>query len=77
MIAESAEGSQTKLEGYALRKARSEGYTRVAKQKFLEGTPFLAPFEAIEMGVKTTQQWCDLLEMVRDEFRVNSHLYGN
>ena len=69
--------SYTKLEGYALRKARSDGYTRVAKLKFLEGTRCQSPSEAIELGIKTTQEWCDVLEQVREEFRINSHLYGN
>lgn len=69
--------SRTKLEGYALRKARNEGYTRIAKLKFLEGTRCQSPSEAIERGIKTIQEWCEVLEQVREEFRINSHLYGN
>jgi transposase-like protein len=74
---EAFESKKTKLQGYALRKARSEGYTRIAKQMFLEGTPYRSPAEAVEMGVKSAQQWCDCLEMARDEFRVNSHIYND
>jgi hypothetical protein len=69
--------AQTQLAGYALRKARSEGYSRDARRKFLEGTDFNSPFEAVESGVKSTQQWCDCLELARHEFRINSNLYGN
>jgi hypothetical protein len=68
---------QTQLAGYALRKARSDGYTRDARRKFLEGTNFSSPAEAVESGIRSTQQWCDCLELARHEFRINSNLYGD
>ena len=73
----SSKSTQTQLAGYALRKARSEGYTRLAKQQFLEGTSFSCPGEAISAGFKSIQEWCDCLERFRDEFRVGPGQSGN
>ena len=61
---------------YARRLARSEGYLRAASRKFLEGTSFRSPVEAVESGAKSVLEWCDCLALARLEYRVNAHLYG-
>ncbi len=63
--------NSTQLKNYELHKARSDSYTRLAKQQFLEGTSFTCPGEAIAAGFKSTQAWCECLEKFRDEFRVS------
>jgi hypothetical protein len=42
-------------------------YLAEAKRRFLEGTDFRAPIEAVEAGVRTDQEWCDVLAAVRAE----------
>jgi hypothetical protein len=58
------------------RLARSEGYLHAANRRFLEGTTFRTPVEAVEAGAKSIQEWCDCLANARLEYRVNAHLYG-
>lgn len=60
----------------ARRLARSEGYLHAASRKFLEGTSFHSPVEAVESGEKSVLEWCDCLALARLEYRVNAHLYG-
>ena len=36
-------------------------YIDRAKGRFLEGTSFKHPFEAVQAGAKTATEWCDLL----------------
>jgi hypothetical protein len=59
------------------RLARSEGYLHAANRRFLEGTSFRTPVEAVEAGAKSIQEWCDCLASARLEYRVNAHLYGD
>lgn len=40
-------------------------YKRAAK-KFLAGTRFKAPFEAVMAGVKTLEDWADMLGLERE-----------
>jgi hypothetical protein len=40
-------------------------YKRAAKQ-FLAGTRFKAPFEAVAAGVKTLEDWADMLALERE-----------
>jgi hypothetical protein len=61
---------------YARRLARSEGYLHAASRKFLEGTAFRSPVEAVESGAKSVLEWCDCLALARLDYRVNAHLYG-
>ena len=42
-------------------------YLAEAKRRFLEGTDFRAPIDAVEAGVRTDQDWCDVLAAVRAE----------
>ncbi len=44
---------------------RSAYYKRAAK-KFLAGTRFKAPFEAVMAGVKTLEDWADMLTLERE-----------
>lgn len=44
---------------------RSAYYKRAAK-KFLAGTRFKAPFEAVMAGVKTLEDWADMLSLERE-----------
>ena len=44
---------------------RSVSYTELAAQRFLDGLPYGSPVAAIEAGVRTVQDWCDLLNEVR------------
>jgi hypothetical protein len=36
-------------------------YIDRARGRFLEGTPFRYPVDAVAAGVKTLTEWCDLL----------------
>jgi hypothetical protein len=45
-------------------------YLQEAKRRFLEGTEFRAPIDAVEAGVRTDQEWCDVLAAVRAEINV-------
>jgi hypothetical protein len=36
-------------------------YIDRARGRFLEGTPFRYPVDAVDAGVKTMAEWCDLL----------------
>lgn len=58
------------------RLVRSEGYLHAANLRFLDGTPFRSPVEAVEAGAKSIHEWCDCLANTRLEYRVNAHLYG-
>ncbi len=40
-------------------------YKRAAK-KFLAGTRFKAPFEAVTAGIKTLEDWADMLALERE-----------
>jgi hypothetical protein len=40
-------------------------YRRAAKQ-FLAGTRFKAPFELVQTGLRTLEEWADLLNLERD-----------
>ena len=42
--------------------------------RFLQGTRFRSPVEAVEAGVRAVQNWCDLLARVKVESGVRSDL---
>ena len=41
-------------------------YTKRASHRFLAGTRFRAPIEAVEAGVKTLEEWADILTEERE-----------
>ncbi len=45
-------------------------YRRAAKQ-FLAGTRFKVPFELVKAGLKTLEEWADLLNVERDLDEIN------
>ena len=42
-------------------------YLQEAKKRFLEGTKFRTPIEAVEAGYRNAGEWCDTLASVRSE----------
>lgn len=51
------------LRGNAMRKS---SYMKRAAKKFLEGTRFRHPIEAVEKGVRTLEEWVDCLNFERE-----------
>ena len=47
--------------------AAKTNYLLEAKKRFLEGTKFRTPIEAVEAGARSTGEWCDMLANVRAE----------
>jgi hypothetical protein len=45
-----------------------------ARMQFLKGTRFRSPFEAVEAGARTVQEWCDVLASVKSESGVRADL---
>jgi hypothetical protein len=45
---------------------RRTSYMKRASQRFLEGTKFRSPFEAVEAGVRSLVDWTQLLAEERD-----------
>jgi hypothetical protein len=45
---------------------RQRVYYRRAAKQFLAGTRFKAPFEMVQAGLKTLEEWADLLNFERD-----------
>jgi hypothetical protein len=43
-------------------------YTQLAQQKFLAGTPYRVPAEAVESGTRLIEDWCDCVEAYRREY---------
>ena len=41
-------------------------YLRRSKKRFLEGTRASSPFEAVMQGVRTLEQWADVLNFERE-----------
>lgn len=41
-------------------------YMKLASRRFLEGTRFKAPIDAVEAGVRTLEQWADVLTQERE-----------
>ena len=46
---------------------KQDPYFQAVAKKFLEGTNFRAPVEAVESGERTILEWCDMLEKARAE----------
>jgi hypothetical protein len=49
-------------------------YWAQARVQFLQGTRFRSPFEAVEAGARTVQEWCDLLASVKADSGVCADL---
>ena len=49
-------------------------YWAEARAQFLKGTRFRTPFEAVEAGARTVQEWCDLLASAKAEPGLHSDL---
>jgi hypothetical protein len=47
--------------------AAKTNYLQEAKKRFLEGTKFRTPIEAVEAGYRSAGEWCDTLASVRSE----------
>jgi hypothetical protein len=47
--------------------AAKTNYLQEAKKRFLEGTKFRTPIEAVEAGHRSAGEWCDTLALVRSE----------
>ena len=45
---------------------RKSSYMKRAAKKFLEGTRFRHPIEAVEKGVRTLEEWVDCLNAERE-----------
>ena len=45
---------------------RKQSYMKRASRKFLEGTRFRHPIEAVEKGVRTLEEWVDCLNAERE-----------
>ena len=45
---------------------RKSSYMKRAAKKFLEGTRFRHPIEAVEKGVRTLEEWVDCLNFERE-----------
>jgi hypothetical protein len=45
---------------------RPTSYLRRASKRFLEGTRFRSPFEAVEAGVDTLERWVEVLAEERE-----------
>ena len=45
---------------------RRTNYMKRASQRFLEGTTFRSPFEAVQAGVRSLVDWTQLLAEERD-----------
>jgi hypothetical protein len=41
-------------------------YLRRSKKRFLEGTRASSPFEAVMQGIRTLEQWADILNFERE-----------
>lgn len=41
---------------------------------FLEGTPYQSPYEAIQAGAKTIQEWCDFLGSANSKRSTQKHI---
>jgi hypothetical protein len=50
---------------------RRRAYYRRAAKQFLAGTRFKAPFEMVQTGLKTLEEWVDLLNFERDLDEIN------
>ena len=50
-----------------MRQKRAINYTQLAAIKFLENLPYRSPVAAIEAGVRTIQEWCDVLAETRQQ----------
>ena len=48
-------------------KRTAQDYTRLATQDFLEGTRFRTPFQAVESGKRSIEQWCDCVNAHRQK----------
>lgn len=48
-----------------------QAYLREANRQFLRDSGFNAPVEAVEAGVKTIAQWCELLTAIRNAYNLN------
>ena len=49
---------------------RRHKYTKRASQRFLQGTRYRTPVEAVEAGVRTLEEWTDILAEEREaEYR--------
>ena len=48
-------------------KARRSAYWTEARDRFLAGTRFRSPVEAVESGARSVQDWCDVLATVKAE----------
>jgi hypothetical protein len=45
---------------------RKQSYMKRASRKFLEGTRFRHPIEAVEKGIRTLEEWVDCLNAERE-----------
>jgi hypothetical protein len=52
----------------------STSYWAMARERFLQGARFHSPFEAVEAGARTVQEWCEVLASVRAESGVRADL---
>jgi hypothetical protein len=52
------------------RPKKSVGYIRRAARRFLEGTRCRTPEEAVNTGIRSLEEWVDILRMERDAARV-------
>jgi hypothetical protein len=50
---------------------RRRVYYRRAARQFLSGTRYKAPFEVVEAGLKTLEEWVNLLNLERDLDEIN------
>ena len=55
---------------------RKSSYMKRAAKKFLEGTRFRHPIEAVENGVRTLEEWVDCLNTERELDRLRAHFGG-
>ncbi len=47
------------------RQLKSMSYTRRAAWRFLNGLSYRSPIEAVEAGVRTAEEWCEVLREER------------
>ena len=43
-----------------------KNYMKLANRRFLEGTRYKAPIQAVEAGVRTLEEWTDVLNQERE-----------
>ena len=48
-------------------------YLKLANRRFLEGTRYKAPIQAVEAGVRTLEEWTDVLNQEREAQNARLH----